>query len=336
MRKGITLPLIIICCGIILFLVSGYLFYFSSKPLQASETELISPLNVESGITNFQITSGYESVKSKKTTENYPPNKYFPINLTPKFNIALTISAKSYAVMDRDSGELLLGKNITDEKAIASVTKVMTAVVTLEKEKLTKEIAISKKAATIGEATMGLSEGEVYTLEDLLYGLLMVSGNDSAEVISENLGRGRYWFINEMNKKALNLGMYDTYYVNPTGLDEDTLETSSFSTALDLLGLTNYALDNPKFAEIVSTKYKTIPYKENFHKEIFLENILSFDKSYPGIKGVKTGNTDFARQTLISYVERNQRRIIAVLLDSEATRDDAIKIYKYIFEGIVD
>lgn len=310
-----------------------FLFFIVGKSQGKDSVDLISPIITEPPIEEIFKGSSYQRTKTEKTTDNYPPNDYFPKNLEASSSIDLNLSAKSYAVMDLDKRELLLGKDITSRKQIASLTKVMTAVVAMEKDKLEREIVITKNAGEIGEAVMGVSPGEKYTLEDILYGLLMVSGNDAAEAIAQSLGRGRYWFIEEMNKKAYGLGMKDTYYVNPTGLDEETKEKSTFSTALDLLALTNYALKKEKFSEIVATKYYVIPYKEDNHKQIFLNNILSFDRTYPGIKGVKTGNTDFAGQTLISFAENNGRRIVAVILDSQATRDDAVKIFRYVFEG---
>lgn len=335
MRKYLIFPSILLTIGLLLIIASVFLFLWPKK-LKGAPDELISPLVSEPPIADLFKTSIYDLIKKEKTSDKYPPNEYFPQNISPGETIDLNLSAKAYAVMDRDKRELILAKNPTSEKQIASLTKVMTAVVSLDKEKLDREVVISKEAASVGEAVMGASYGERYTLEELLYGLLMVSANDAAEAIAQSLGRGRYWFIEEMNKKAYGLGMKDTYFVNPTGLDEETAETSTFSTALDLLGLTNYALSKEKFASIVATKYETIPFKENYHKQIFLENLINFDLTYPGILGVKTGNTDFAGQTLISYCEHMGRKIIVVLLDSQATRDDTVKIYRYIFERRTD
>ncbi len=335
MRRQIILPSIIFSVGLILVVVALFLFWYTPKS-SGFGGELISPLVVDLPKENLFKTSIYDQIKEQKTTDKFPPNDYFPAGLTPQSTIDLDLSAKSYAVMDRDSKKLLLAKDITSERQIASLTKIMTAIVALDKEKPEREIVVSKQAAEVGEAVMGVSLGERYTLEELLYGLLMVSGNDAAEAISQTLGRGRYWFIEEMNKKAVGLGMLDTYFVNPTGLDEETKETSSFSTALDLLALTNYALTKPKFAEIVATREKFIPYRENYHQALSLFSILSFDRTYPGILGVKTGNTDFAGQTLVSYCEHSGRKIIVVLLGSGATKDDAVKIYRYVFEGRVD
>lgn len=192
---------------------------------------------------------------------------------------------------------------------------------------------------------MGLSAGERLNGEELLYGLMLPSGNDAAETLAEGIGikfamennlevdrvKGRNWFVSEMNRKAQSLGLYDTFFFNPTGLDEESRESSSFSTALDLLALTNYALSNPTFAKIAATRSYQMPFKEGFHKAIYLENILQMDKSFPGIKGVKPGNSVFARETLVSYADLDGRKIIVILLGSRYTKDDVVKIYKRVF-----
>lgn len=288
----------------------------------------------------------YQNIVSNKTTDRYPPNEYFPNNLEPLNYDNFDISAKAYAVMDRDSRELLYAKNLTQGLPISSLAKITTAIVTLENSSLTDVFTVSPTASEVGEASMYLSEGERVTVEELLYGLMLPSGNDAAEVLAEGVGikhltdnkmeidrkKGREWFIMEMNGKAQSIGMMDTYFFNPTGLDEETREKSSFSTALDLLALTNYALSNPTFAKVVSTKQISFPEKKDFNKGFYLLNLLQLDRSFPGIKGVKPGNSVFARETLSSYIERDGRRIIVVLLGSSYTKDDVVKIYKRIFE----
>lgn len=268
----------------------------------------------------------------RTSTSDYPPNDYFPKTLTPTFTFDLG-ETHAYAVMDRDTGELLLAHNLTQELPIASVTKIMTALVALDRGNLNLELPISAQAAAVGEATMGLTAGEVVRMEDLLYGLLLPSGNDAAETLAEGLG-GRTNFIVGMNEKAQDLGLFDTYYFNPTGLDGDTLETTSFSTALDLLALTNYALTNPIFAQIVSTHYWEVPYRDGKHKYFPLYNILQLDWSYPGIKGVKPGVTDFAHETLVSYIEKDGRRLIVVLLGTKNSRDEVVKLYDFVFQQL--
>ena len=204
---------------------------------------------------------------------------------------------------------------------------------------------VSSAAASVGEATMGLSSGEIISMEDSLYGMMLPSGNDASETIAEGVGKyklgtnqdevdgggARKWFLDAMNENMQKLGLYDSYFFNPSGLDGDSLDETNFSTALDMAILTNYALSNPVFARIVNTEEKDIPYAEGKHKALYLYNILSLDRSYPGIKGVKPGISDFARETLASYIEKDNRRIIVIILGSTHTKDDAVAIYNKIF-----
>lgn len=305
-------------------LIGGCVFWYLTQ--QQNVLGVVSPLADDFAKSQVQ----YREIFDRTTTQSYPPNQYFPSSIEPLYSDLLDIKAQTYAVMDRTSGELLFAKNVTQELPIASVAKIMTAVVALEKADLDLELKVSSAAASIGEAVMGLTTGEQVRVEDLLYGLILPSGNDAAETLAEGLG-GRTAFIINMNEKAQSLGLFDTYFFNPSGLDGDTIETTTFSTALDLLALTNYALNNPTFARIVSTYYKEIPYKEGKHKAFYLTNILQLDRSYPGIKGVKPGVTDFAGETLVSYAENGGRKLIVVLLGTQNSRDEVVKLYDYVY-----
>ncbi|HCS78202.1 TPA: hypothetical protein DIV55_00480 [Patescibacteria group bacterium] len=299
----------------------------AGKQLEAPVLGIISPLSDDEKLIAIQK----QEVSDKKTVDSYPANEYFPSSLTPRFTDVPEIKATAYAVMERKSRELLVAKNLTTEHPIASVAKIMTAVVALDSKDLDLELRVSSSAAEIGEATMGLTAGERVTVEDLLYGLLLPSGNDAAETLAEGLTGGRTNFLRAMNEKAAELGLFDSYFFNPSGLDGDTRETTTFSTGLDLLALTNYALSSPTFAEIVDTRYKEIPYIENKHKAFYLNNILQLDASYPGVKGVKPGITDFAGETLVSYAENGGKQIIIVLLGTQYSRDEVVKLYDYVF-----
>ena len=324
--------------------VGGWLIFFHPTKTSGAAAENISP------------TPSFKVIKH--TTDSYPPSSYFPLSVKPKFPQASEdirkatpddprgITAKGWGAFDRDTGELLVGENLTDKLAIASVTKVMTAMVAIEKAPFSKELVVSDTATKAGEAVMGLTAGERVTVEDLLYGTMLPSGNDAAETLAEGVvgdrgaqgqddetmrKKNRAAFIAAMNQKAEEIGMYDSSFANPTGLDEKTLAQSTRSTALDLLALGKYALANETFATISSTKDIVLPYKKGYHKAFPLYNILNLDRSYPGIKGIKPGNTDFADETLLSYAENGGKRIILVLLGSTATKDDAVKIYDYVF-----
>ena len=306
---------------------------FAGTRILFSETEIISPVNLGPVATPTPNILLANIQKDSTIERKYPPNEYFPESLTPKYGGQLSdVGAVAYGVMNRETGELLLAKNLEKRLPIASLTKVMTAVIALENAPLDLELSVSSAAAKVGEASMGLSYKEKLSLEELLYGMLLPSGNDAAETVANGLGAGRIWFLRKMNEKAQNLGMYDTYYFNPTGLDEDSQDTTTFSSVLDLLGLTNYALGNKKFADLVATRYKEIPYKEGKHKAFYLENILKLDSSYPGIKGVKPGLSDYAGETLISYLD-NHEKLIAVVLGSQETKADVVKLYDFILKN---
>lgn len=330
---GLLLGLFVI---VIIWMVSEF-------KINSDDLSIITPL----GLSFMQKPQNplYENILSVKTTDNYPGSKYLPINLSPQYEDDLHLSSDIYAVMDRDRRELLYSKNLTKTVPIASISKIMTAITALDSAPLDMTIYISRFAAITGEAHMGLSAGERLSLQDLLYGSLLPSGNDAAEAIAEGVGKyqkripwtetdgggARKWFIDEMNRKGQSLGMMDTYFFNPTGLDEMSMGKTTFSTPLDLLALTSYALTNSTFAQVVATNNHIIPYKNGEHKAFYLNNILSLDRSFSGIKGVKPGISDFAKETLVSYIERDGRRIIAVILNSRRTKDDVLAIYKKIF-----
>lgn len=275
-----------------------------------------------------------KTVQEKKSLDEIPTENYFPKNIEPRFTADIEINAQGFAVMERTSGELLFGKNLHAELPIASVTKIMTSLIAIEYADPQLELTVSDQAAKIGEAVMGLTAGEKVRVNDLLYGLMLPSGNDAAETLAEGLQGGRSNYLVMMNQKAQSLGMFDSFFFNPTGLDGDTREVTSFSTAWDLLALTNYALKNPRFADLVDTHYKEIPYAEGKHKAFYLSNILQLDRSYPGIKGVKPGITDFAGETLVSYAENGGKQVIIVLLGTEHSRDETIKIYDMVFKKL--
>ncbi len=321
--KSQILIIIFFIMGIVIFSSGLFFNFWYQRP-----RSITSPLSEDAFLETFQ----YQETQEKTSiSDNYPPNDYFPLSLTPKYSEPIEVNAQAYAVFDRGNRELLLAKNLTQELPIASVTKIMTALVTLENAPLSLELKVSTPAAEIGEAEMGLTAGETLTVEELLYGLMLPSANDAAETLAEGVGKGRLSFIMKMNDKAKELHLFDTFFFNPTGLDGNDLQTTSFSTALDLIALTNYALNNKKFAEIVSTRQHILPEVTGKHKYFNLLNILQLDGAYPGVKGVKPGVTDFAGETLVSYAENGGKQVIVVLLNAENTRDQVVNIYDYIF-----
>ena len=245
----------------------------------------------------------------KNSVENQPP----------------TFSAVSGIAYDITEDKLLFSKNEKDRLPIASLTKIMTALLAIENDSLSDDYVVSKNAALTGENAMGLSPGEKLRLKDLLYGMMLPSGNDAAEVIAENSRFGRDEFVFQMNKRAEELGMANTRFSNPSGLEGDGKQ---YSTAVDLLILSRHAMNNLDFAEIVGTYEYEIPDTKN-HKYYFLKNDTNLLTSYPGVKGIKTGFTWEAGMCLVTYLEYDGSKIIAVLLNSQDRRGEMKMLLDY-------
>ena len=166
----------------------------------------------------------------------------------------LNLNARSCIVLDRTSKKILFGKNEYNKVKMASTTKIMTATIILENCDLTKTVTISKKAARTGGSRLGLKAGDKLTILDLLYGLLLVSGNDAAVALAETCSGSISDFANLMNEKAKELGLNNTQFETPQGLESD----NHYTTAYEIAILTDYALNNSTFFKIVGTKHYNI------------------------------------------------------------------------------
>lgn len=216
---------------------------------------------------------------------------------------AADCSAACAIVMDADTGAVLYEKEADRRSLIASTTKIMTAVVVLERCHPDDEFVIPPEAANVEGSSIYLRAGEVLTVRELLYGMLLHSGNDAAVALALACGGSVGEFVALMNLKAQKLGLTNTSFENPSGLDGE----NHYSTARDLANLTAYALKNDLFRQIVSTK--TIRCGE---RSFTNHNRLLW--STAGVIGVKTGYTKAAGRTLVSAAERNGRRLIIVTL----------------------
>ncbi len=235
------------------------------------------------------------------------------------------LSAKAVIVYDITASKTLFFKNPHKKFPMASLTKVMTAIIGIENQ-LPSDTYLVHKQDLVGENVMGLLAGEKLHLSDLLYGLILLSGNDAAEVIASNYPYGRVQFIKAMNDKIQALGLKDTNFTNPSGLEGDG---DQHTTAYDLLVITRHALlTYPLFATVVQTITKDIP-AATTHQEYFLQNETNLLTSYPGVKGVKTGYTPEAGLCLITYLEYKNHQIIAVLLGSENRRQEMKDVLDY-------
>jgi len=220
------------------------------------------------------------------------------------------ISAEAAALIDVESGRLLYSHNGDKRMRIASLTKIMTAIVAIESGDLSDIVKTSRRAAGKEGSSIYLRVGEEMSLHNLLYGLMLRSGNDAAVAIAEHVGGSEEGFVHLMNEKARELGLENTHFMNPHGLDHD----DHYSSANDLAKLTAYALRNPVFREIVKTRVKKVPnpYAEWDHIWINKNKML---RLYEGADGVKTGYTKLAHRCLVSSATRNGQQLAVVTLN---------------------
>jgi len=237
-----------------------------------------------------------------------------------------------YAVIyDRTSGRVLWGKDENTPVPMASTTKIMTAVVMLEQigeERLSEQIVVDREAANTIGSRLGLSTGDKITYNDLLYGLMLCSGNDAAVQIAISTAGSVENFAALMNKKAEELGLENTHFITPHGLDRE----SHYTTALELAKITDYALKNPKIAQVVATKEYTVTI-DGYSKTISNTNeLLGY---LNGVNGVKTGYTSKAGRCLVTSTNRNGFEIITVVLGADTRKirtQDSIKLIEYAFK----
>ncbi|AFK86896.1 MULTISPECIES: D-alanyl-D-alanine carboxypeptidase family protein [Thermoanaerobacterium] len=252
-----------------------------------------------------------------------------PINIEAENLKSPQIAAKAAIVMDQRSGRILFEKNISEKLPMASTTKIMTLLLALEYGNLNDIVTVSKKAASVGGSSIWLSPGEKISMINLLYGLMLNSGNDAATAIAEHISGSVDKFVELMNKKAKEIGAYNTNFVTPSGLDIGI--DNHYTTAYDLALITRYAFNNyNKFAEIVSTKEKTIPWDGKGYDR-YLRNKNKMLWQYEGADGVKTGFTNKAGRCLVASATRNGQRLISVVLNSGPMWEDTQKILDYSF-----
>ena len=232
-------------------------------------------------------------------------------------------AAAAYVLMEADSGRVLLARNEEQRRSIASTTKIMTCLVALEHSTLTDKVTVRREHLREG-SSMYLAEGETLTMEELLYGLMLPSGNDAAECIAAHCGGsgGSKQFVAWMNEKAASLGMTHTAFLNPSGLDE----SGHGSCALDMARLAACAMQDPTFARIASTRTACVGTRT-------MSNHNKLLASYPGCIGLKTGYTGDAGRTLVTCAERGGMRLIAVTLHDGSDWADHAALYDYGFSA---
>lgn len=240
---------------------------------------------------------------------------------------ALTDQARSSILVDTDSGRVLYSKNSNEVRSVASISKIMTAIVAIESGKLKKTVTIDDVVLKAYGSGIYVKIGEKLTLEDLLYGLMLRSGNDAALAIADYVGGDVQKFVVKMNDKASEIGMKNTIFHNPSGLDEEQ-EKGNFSTASDMAKLTSYAMQNPTFRKIVGTKKYVLKTNKNTYVWYNKNKLLN---TYENTTGGKTGFTKKARRTLVSTASKNNLNLAVVTLDDGNDFVDHKNMHEYGF-----
>ena len=238
------------------------------------------------------------------------------------------LSASSYVVMDASSNRVLEGKNIDDKRLIASTTKIMTCIIALENSNIYQEVEVSNEVLKAYGSAIYIEVGEKLTLENLLYGLMLRSGNDAAIEIARLVSNNQEEFAKLMNNKAKEIGMNNTLFINSSGL-EDNKGNGNISSAHDMAILMSYALKNDKFKEIISTKKKVV---KSSYKTYEWQNKNDLLFNYKYCIGGKTGYTKKARRTLVTAATKDDKTIIIVTLNDPNDFVHHKNLYEKIFK----
>ncbi len=265
----------------------------------------------------------------KMVTFIYPKAKvkaYSPIPILKDGAKYPTLSAQSVMAVDLVSGVTLYEKDPNKALLPASTTKIVTALVALDTYELNQVLKVGM--VRVEGQKMGLVTGEEIMFSDLLNGLLIYSANDAAEVLASNHPGGRELFISLMNKKVNDLGLTNTHFSNPVGLDNG----AQFTTTRDLVVVSKYAMKNPVFAGIVGTKEKIVKSVDGrfTHRLTNLNKLLG---NVEGVIGVKTGWTENARENLVTEVNRGEKKVMIVVLGSSDRFGETTELINWIYEN---
>lgn len=246
------------------------------------------------------------------------------------------VAADSYIVMEASTGRVLAGHQPNKRRPPASLTKVMTALLALERGGLWDVVTIDDEVLNLRNSTlMGLKPGDQVNLVDLLYGLMLPSGNDAAIAVAKHISGSQAAFVQQMNRRAASIGLRDTHFANPHGLD--SRRGDHFSTAYDMAQLARVAMNHPAFERLAATSYHVGYTQQRPHSQYRMANLNRLLGSYPGADGVKIGFTNGAGQTIIGSATRNGVRLIVAVLGSEDRFTDAAALldlgFKRLQEG---
>ena len=243
--------------------------------------------------------------------------------------VELSLSAKSAILINALTNEVVYEKNAYEKRGMASTTKIMTALLTIERGNLHKTYVAKDEDVRIEGTSIGLKEGDRITLETLVQGMLLESGNDAANVSARVIGKSREKFVSLMNQKAKEIGMEDTQFKNPSGLTEE----GHFSTAYDMALLGSFAIKNKQFRDICSQSSIRVSYGNPEYQRTF-KNHNKLLNSVEGAFGIKTGFTKASGRCLVSAAERDGVTLIAVTLSAPDDWNDHKKLFEYGFEKV--
>ena len=256
---------------------------------------------------------------------------FFFISIFVNKCMSLDVSAESAIIICADSRDIIWSKNAEVPRAMASTTKIMTSLLTLEEAAAQGErtLEITEEMIRVEGSSMGLRVGDKVDLETLAEGMLLPSGNDAANAAAILVCGTVEKFIDRMNSRAKDIGMKDTIFCTPSGLDKD----NHHSTALDMAILGAYAMENEEFSKIVSKKHSVVDFEDS-EKKVWLRNHNKLLSLYPYCIGIKTGFTKKAGRCLVSCAEKDGVRLICVTLDAPDDWNDHISLYNFGFSKV--
>ena len=252
------------------------------------------------------------------------------LTIFPRNSIAIGVSAKTAILIEQESGRILYEKEAHKKMRIASITKIMTAILAIESGKMDEMVTVSEKAVQAEGSAVYLQKGEKIKLEDLVYGLMLRSGNDAAVAIAEHVGGSLEGFVVMMNQKAQEIGMSNTEFANPHGLDD---HENHFSTAYDMAILTQYAMKNESYRKISGTETHRAPNPNEKWERVWGNKNKLLTNLYKYTTGGKTGYTVRAKRTLVSTASKDGFSTIAVTLNDPNDWQDHMNLHDYAFNN---
>ncbi|UII54692.1 D-alanyl-D-alanine carboxypeptidase [Cytobacillus spongiae] len=249
--------------------------------------------------------------------------------LLPENTKAISVSARGAVLIEQESGRILYEKEANTKMRIASITKIMTAIIAIESGKMDEMVKVSEKAVRTEGSSVYLKPGEKIKLEDLVYGLMLRSGNDAAVAIAEHVGGSLDGFVYLMNQKANEIGMSNTHFANPHGLDD---HENHLSTAFDMALLTRYAMENEVYQRISGTEVHKAPNPTEKWDRVWKNKNRLLTQLYDYCTGGKTGYTKRAKRTLVSTASKEEMNLIAVTLNAPDDWNDHIAMYESAFK----